>query len=102
MSAQLILWSEPRARRRDPETSRDAARAVRQYSRVLENLILEEFSLHDGMTDEELVARIPDIREDTVKSRRSGLKNRGLLVDSGKKRINSRGRPQIVWEMAHD
>lgn len=98
-TSQLTLFSEARARRRDPGTSRDAARAVQQHAGVLENLILTEFCLQDWLTDDELAERLPDHHSPTVKTCRSRLSKRGLLVDSGQVRKNSRGRHQIVWRL---
>lgn len=96
---QLILFAESRARRRDPSTSHDAARAVTQHAGALRNLILEEFCLRDYMTDEDLIERVPDVYWPTLKKRRSELTGLGLLVDSGLKRRNSRGRQMIVWRL---
>lgn len=100
MTAQLTLFSEARARRRDPDTSRDAARAVQQHAGALRTLVLEEFNLRDEMTDDELIARMPDVYWPTLKKRRSELAGLGLLEDSGKKRTNARGRRMIVWRLA--
>lgn len=99
MTDQLVLFAEARTRRRDPDTSRDAARAVTQHAGALRNLVLEEFNLRDGLTDEELVARIPDRKDDTVIKRRCELRDLGLLVDSGERRRNSNGRNVIVWRL---
>lgn len=97
---QLALFAEPRSRHADPDTSREAARAVQQFAGVLENLILETFCLCDGLTDDELAARLPERHPPTVKSCRSRLSKRGLLVDSKTVRRNSRHRNQIVWRLA--
>jgi len=98
--SQLALFSEPRSRHDNPDTSRDAARAVQQHAGALENLILETFCLCDYLTDDELCERMPERHAPTVKTCRSRLSGRGLLVDSGVQRRNSRGRNQIVWRLA--
>lgn len=98
---QLTLLSEPRARRRDPDTSRDAARAVQQHAGALENLILETFCLEDGLTDDELAVRLPERYPPTVKTCRSRLSKRGLLVAVGVRK-NGRGRDQTIWRLASD
>lgn len=100
MTDQLLLFAEPAARRTDPDTSRDAARAVTQHAGALQTLVLEEFSLHDYMTDEELIERVPDVWWPTLKKRRSELTALGLLVDSGQRRKSARGRQMIVWRLA--
>ncbi len=97
---QLLIFAEPRSRRRDPVTSHDAALAVKQHAGALRERILQEFSLHDRLTDEELIERIPDVYWPTLKKRRSELTGLGLLVDSGVKRKNSRGHKMIVWRLA--
>ena len=99
-SDQLVIFAEARARRTDPDTSRDAARAVQQHAGTLENLILTEFCLHDGMTDETLCARMPDHYGPTVRTCRSRLTKRGLLVAAGIER-NSRNRDMTKWRLAN-
>lgn len=96
---QLTLLADPRARTTDPDTSRDAARAVTQHAGALRERILQEFSLSDRMTDEELIERIPDIYWPTLKKRRSELTGLGLLIPDGK-RDNSRGRAMTIWKLA--
>jgi hypothetical protein len=100
MSDQLLLFSTPRARAKDPDTSHDAARAITQHAGALRERVLEEFSLTDYLTDEELIERVPDVYWPTLKKRRSELTGLGLLVDSGLRRKNSRGRQMIVWRLA--
>lgn len=97
MTDQLELFNEPKARRTDPATSHAAAEAVADAARQ-ERRILERFAMFGPMTDEELVARSPQWREDTLKSARSRLKNRGLLIADGE-RINSRNRRMTVWRL---
>lgn len=100
MIAQLDLFNQPKVRHDSPDTSRDAARAVQQHAGQLENLILTEFCLADGMTDDELAYVLCDYHAPTVKTCRSRLSKRGLLVDSGERRKSSRQRDQIVWRLA--
>ena len=99
--SQLALFSEVRVRHDSPSTSRDAARAVQQHAGALENLILTEFCLSDYMTDDELAERLPERHAPTVKTCRSRLSGRGLLVAAGQRR-NSRGRLQTIWRLARD
>ena len=102
MTAQLELFNEAKVRHSDGATSRDAARAVQQHAGALENLILETFCLEDGLTDDDLAARLFHRHGPTVKTCRSRLSKRGLLVDSGQIRKNSRGRNQIVWRLCSE
>ena len=99
MTAQLELFSQPKTRHTDRDTSRDAARAVTQHAGQLENLILTEFSLHDYMTDDELCAWLPQFHPPTVKTCRSRLTKRGLLLPCGL-RTNSRKRQMTIWRLA--
>lgn len=99
MTAQLELFNAAKVRHTDGATSRDAARAVQQHAGALENLILETFCLSDHLTDDELCERLPERHAPTVKTCRSRLSKRGLLVAAGQRR-NSRGRLQTIWEMA--
>ena len=98
MSNQLALFSEARVRHDSPDTSRDAARAVQQHAGALENLILETFCLRDGLTDEQLCERLPDRYGPTVRTCRSRLSKRGLLVAGGVVK-NSRGRDMTIWRL---
>lgn len=97
---QLTLLGEPRVRHSDGDTSRDAARAVQQFAGQLENLILQTFSLEDGLTDDELAARLPERHPPTVKTCRSRLSKRGLLMAAGQRR-NGRGRLQTIWRICN-
>jgi len=94
------LFNEPKVRHADGAMSRDAARAVSQHAGALENLILTEFCLQDCLTDDELCERLPERHAPTVKTCRSRLSNRGLLVAAGQRR-NSRGRLQTIWRLAN-
>jgi hypothetical protein len=98
MSDQLALFAEPRARASDPDTSREAAEAVSHSAARQECRIMERFAMFGPMTDEELVMRSPQWREDTLKSARSRLKNRGLLIADGKRK-NSRGKNMTIWRL---
>lgn len=99
MTAQLELFNQPKTRHTDGSTSRDAARAVQQHSGVLETLILTEFCLHDYITDDELCERMPERHAPTIKTCRSRLSKRGLLVAAGVRK-NSRGRDMTIWRLA--
>jgi hypothetical protein len=94
MSAQLDLF--PKARRRDPETSHEAARRAPN----VEDVILEVLANYrDGLTDDELCAELAKHYPPTVKSARSRLAKYGCLHDSGKRRLSLRNRSMVVWTM---
>lgn len=99
MSDQLELFNEPKARRRDPATSRAAAMSVLPMVGSQENRVLERFAIHGPMTDDELVMRSPQWHGPTIKTCRSRLSKRGLLIDSGQRRPSLRGKDQIVWRL---
>lgn len=99
MVEQLTL---PAARATDPETSHAAAAAV--PSGVVEAAVMRvfvrKFSTYGcGMTDDELVAALPEHHGPTVKSARSRLSKSGRLVNSGCTALSNRGRASIVWRL---
>ena len=49
-----------------------------------------------GATDQEIAAAI-DMLPDTARARRVGLRDAGLVVDSGQRRASPNGRPSTVW-----
>lgn len=94
---QLAIFDEPpgAVRHSDPVTSHAAAERI---SGRTERLILAVFAGRDaGLTDDELARALPDEYPPTVKSARSRLSNRGLLIDSGTTRLSSRGCSMTVW-----
>ncbi len=101
---QLTLGvDEPRARRADPDTSRDAAQSIRPgrtEAKILAMFPLVTTIPRRGVTDDELAWMLPEIHPPTVKTARSRLTKAGLLVDSGERRDSNRGRSQIVWKLA--
>ena len=93
----LVLFSEPRARARDPRTSHAAA-AAQSHASLLERGILHTIGrFPHGLTDDELCAQFVGLHDPTVKTARSRLSKRGLLTDSGARRPSVRGREMIVW-----
>jgi hypothetical protein len=91
---QLALDGAGAVRATDPQTSRDAARAV---TKGVEHSVLQVFNAETRLTDDELVERMPNLHGPTCKSARSRLSKRGVLVDSGERRPSVRGQPMIVW-----
>lgn len=89
------------ARRRDPATSKRAARRAPS----LEAEILSVFAVSGRMTDDELAARLPHRLPASVKTARSRLSSRrhGVpprLVWDGTNRPSNVGSPMMVWAVA--
>jgi len=89
------------ARTTDPSTSHEAAASITGL-RERQRRILEILRASDGMTDEELVAAY--VRSDapyqtpqSVRSRRSELRDLGLVRDTSRRRPMRSGRQAIVW-----
>ena len=97
---QLVLLDLPRARATDPPTSHAAASAQLPHVGSQENRVLERFAIYGAMTDDELVARSPQWHGPTIKTCRSRLAKRGLLVPTGETRLSQRGQKQRVWRIA--
>ena len=97
---QLTLLDMPRARATDPATSHAAASSQLPHVGSQENRVLERFAIYGPMCDDELVARSPQWHGPTIKTCRSRLTKRGLLVDTGERRPSVRGKDQIVWRIA--
>lgn len=91
---QLAMFVEPAARPTDPSTSRDAVQSLPPCS-ALESLILAQFDTR-GLSDDELCERV-DAYPPTVKTCRSRLVKRGLLIPTPERRPSWRNRDQIVW-----
>lgn len=84
-------------RRTDPVSSIEAAQRI---SGRTERLVMQTSACFpDGLTDDELAARLPALYGPTVKSARSRCSRQGLLVDSGVTRPSVRGVAQIVWKL---
>lgn len=93
---QLDLFAGPKARNKDRATAHEAARRAPN----LEDVILEVLaSYRDGLTDDELCARLVKHYPPTVKSARSRLTKYGCLHDSGRRRQSNRARKMVVWTM---
>jgi len=99
-----LFDQSPLARHRhsDPATSVEAATV--QHPQALEAEILERFAMcpmWDGLTDDELVRTLPERYGPTVKTARSRLAKRGLLVANGDRRRSARGAWMAVYVAAH-
>jgi len=94
----LTLWSTPRARVTDPETSHQAAtraamRAPTIKARVV--AILNEYP--EGLTDFEGADRSG--LGDNFRKRRADLTNEGLVCWTGRTRLSPTGSDARVWRL---
>lgn len=97
----LLEFSDPRtrARRGDPDTSHKAAAAI-MPSRFTIRQQVEQFALDagtDGFTDEDLCDAFSNRAGSTMRTRRSELGFENIVVDSARRKLNSKGREVIVW-----
>lgn len=87
--------AEPRARKTDPETSRQGPSRVRIAGHRLEVLALLR---QRPRTDEELVACLSgQMSASGARTRRAELVRAGLVRDSGHRRRGTTGRRMTVW-----
>lgn len=95
-----------RARKTDPKTSQQAADSVRNITATHER-ILDILREYGPMNDEQIAdiceyqvqkADMPYVSESGLRSRRSELVSRGLVVDSGDRVKMRSGRNSIVWK----
>ncbi len=98
------------ARRTDPDTSHAAAASVKELTKkqkaVLAILRVLTESM-GGATDEQIAdayqtnlpwERLPEQSDSGLRTRRSELVRKGVVVDSGERRRNRAGRQCAVWK----
>jgi predicted transcriptional regulator len=90
----LTLLEPPRARRRDPDTSKDAAGKV-NLSRLQETIVAF-LQMKDATCGE--IALHMNIPRDSLSPRMRTLEKAGLIVATEERRTLPGGRPQIVWK----
>ncbi len=98
---QPDLFSQPKARRTDPQTSWDAARSVENLS-IVQQSIMWLLELRP-MSDEEIYGHLgPDlpVSPSGLRTRRKELVEKGLVVDSGERGLTRSGRQTIKWRLA--
>lgn len=100
MNSQLQLFGakaeQARARRADPETSREGARAV--CARGLVAAILQALDAHPGGLTIAEIAMVTERKEVSVSPRMTGMVAEELIEDSGVRRKNRDSRVEaIVW-----
>lgn len=81
------------------EAAATAAPVARE--RVLEALRQARLAGDIGLTDTE-IARVTGLYLNTAAPSRFALVKRGLVRDSGERRVNARGRKMIVWQEVTD
>lgn len=96
---QLALFRGPQARGCDPITAHVAAATVNEPG-YTEFRILAAFDVHGALTDDELVEMLPDFYGPTIRTARSRLTKKGLIVPTGATRLSGRGRDMTVWQVA--
>ena len=88
----------PLFRRSDPDTSKAAGVAAREFLGEHERRILEALAAGPGTKDE--LAHRCGLTEQQVARRMAGLKRRGLVVDTGERRASASGCAERVWRVA--
>jgi hypothetical protein len=93
-----LVRAEQLSRRDDPDTSFQAGQSILVKLPVLQEEVLRVLRLagKDGFTDWELEQKLGS-HGSTYRSRRSELVAAGLVVDSGRKRVNVGKTKRIVW-----
>jgi uncharacterized membrane protein len=95
----LLSWHPaPLSRRRDPKTSHAAARSIADDLPRLLAIVLKAIEDEGprGATLDDIM-RATGLEKVTASPRCRPLADMGLIVDSGRTRIGSAGRAQIVW-----
>lgn len=95
-----------RARKTDPETSHEAARAQDELRlRLSQGLILTLLQKHGPMSDEEVWSHLamqpggPPMSRSGARTRRKELVSMGYVEDSGLRATLPSGRQSIVWRV---
>jgi len=90
--------SHKMVRRKDPDTSRKAAKQVDSAS--LERMVYEAIRLHpNGCISDDVCAAIPGHGVQTVSPRYAQLLRKGFIEDTGERRLGKLGRWQRVMRV---
>lgn len=83
-------------RRNASDTSVEAALSIEVNK--LEGMVLNAIKSagHKGMTQQELIEKFSNYSYSSITARPSALKRKGLIVDSGERRVGKSGRKQAV------
>lgn len=94
---QSDLFSYVPARASDPPTARAAAESINIPR--LERVVLDALAQYGPMTSHE-TAEATGLELVTVSPRFAPLRDKGLIEDSGEKRLGRSRRLSIVWRLA--
>ena len=83
---------------RESDTSEQAALSVQPHLPRLERVVLTAIADGGGRTSDE-VEQATGLAHQTVSARIRGLVQRGLLADSGERRVTRSGRKAAVWTL---
>lgn len=88
---------------RNIDTSVAAANAIAPKLGRLQRLVQTTIKAAKeyGLTADELAAKL-DMDRYSIQPRTSELRRKGLIRDSGKRRLNTSGKAAIVWVAAND
>jgi predicted HTH transcriptional regulator len=92
-------WATPRARHNAPETSHEAAESVAPVASRLAKRVYEHIKDRGGLTCFE-VEEITELSHQTASARITELRQKGLIKDSGQRRLTGSGRKAVVWVVA--
>ena len=97
--SDLFAGDRAHARRSDPATSHRAADVVTPVLNAIQRQV-EQYakSKLSGFLDVDLVAAFPDMGPSTLRTRRSELSDRNIILDSGKRqKPDGASSPHTVW-----
>lgn len=101
------IFEIPHSRWSDPATSREAANSISQEKlNQTQERVLSIVRIHGPVTDEEVIAHYrqlwPESRtsEQSIRSRRSELTKRGLILQAGKFGTTALGGKCRMWRAA--
>lgn len=100
---QITVPSQTRVRSVSEGTSFQAAIAVTpEKAQRIYNQLMYFYQQSDGLTDDEMLERFKEFNlahsPSGLRARRSELRDKGWVRDSGKKRPSNSGHSSIVWE----
>jgi len=102
-SSQPDLFSYPKSRWDNPDTSRAAAESISlEAITETQERILVVYRFHGALSDEQLEELFLDYWPDSatsqgIRSRRGELVRKGLVVDTGRRSTTKYGRSCVVW-----
>lgn len=91
----------PAARGTDPDTSWAAWKSIEPTVAALRMRVLTSLRVDGAQTTGEIAARLGAAR-DSISPRMAELHDRGLVVDTGLRRLMDSNRRQIVWRHAEE